>query len=147
MMQLVLKMDFLGSGNTKKKILKISKKIQTKISKCQEPKRECDLVYYNKKHIPVDPDFPGFRPDLYKHLTQHIVFCSAYHFNHILRIKFTALFSKIKFSHRYLWYFIFRLFRKMGVPKFYRYMSERYPCLSQVSFDLTFDLVTEFLRL
>ena len=138
-MPLGLKMDFRESGNTKKKILKISKKIQTKISKCQEPKRECDLAYYNKKpdththlHRPGPPGRLLGRSRTCK--KTHSINCSAS--ITFLEFKFTALFLQNKFSYKHLWYFIFRLFRKMGVPKFYRYMSERYPCLSQVSHDL-----------
>ena len=113
-----------------------------KISKCQELKRECDLVYCNKKldfvifpFWTLNPDFITGHPGLVEK-TPDTAYCSAYNFNHFLRIensKFTALFTnKVKIT-QYQLLFVFRLFRKMGVPKFYRYMSERYPCLSQVS--------------
>ena len=80
------------------------------------------------------PDHPGYLGLVEK--LPDTAYCSAYHFNHFLRIensKSTALFTnKVKIQYKYQ-HFVFRLFRKMGVPKFYRYMSERYPCLSQVS--------------
>ena len=76
-----------------------------------------------------------------RHLENHQLYsplnkCSTHHcffINHFLNhcpYKFSI---KIP-QNKKLFFFKFRLLSKMGVPKFYRYMSERYPCLSQVRF-------------